>query len=151
MNDEYYILEDGEKLGPFSFNELTARGVDIDSSILVPGSDTWQNASYLPEFSEYFESQGFYFPTEGNLANFGWRTLAFTIDYIIISLIAGLIDVNAGWLVFPKSASINPTAVLNSMPQRSLMIIELSFVIVFLVYNILLEASNMRGSFGKKM
>jgi len=66
MNDEYYILEDGEKVGPFSFDELTARGVDIDSSILVPGSDTWQNASYLPEFSEYFEAQGFYFPTEGN-------------------------------------------------------------------------------------
>ena len=150
MNDEYYILEDGEKAGPFSFDELTERGIDIDSSILVPGSDTWQNASYLPEFNEYFESQGFYFPTEGNLAGFGWRTLASVIDYIVVSLIAGLIDIKAGWLVFPASTAFNPTLMLTNLSQRSLMIIELSFVVVFVLYNTIFEATDMRGSIGKR-
>jgi len=151
MNEEYYVLENGEKTGPFTFNELTERGLDVDTSVSTPGSDTWQNASYLPEFNEYFEKQGHYFPTEDNIAHFGWRTLAFIIDYMIISLVAGTIDIKAGWLVLPATAKFDPAALMNAIPERSLVIIEISFVLLFLLYNVLLEASNARASFGKKL
>jgi uncharacterized RDD family membrane protein YckC len=150
MNDEYYILENGEKMGPFSFNELIKKGIEIDTSIATSSAGEWQNASYLPEFNEYFESQGFYFPTEDNLAGFGWRMLAFFIDYIIVSLIAVIIILKAGWVTFPTSPALN-MAFTNIMSPKAMMIIEANFAFVFLVYHTLCEASKLRGSVGKKI
>lgn len=149
MSDEYYVLEDGEKTGPFTFNELIDRGLEIDTSVLIPTADTWQNASYLPEFNGYFETRGFYFPTEDNLANAGWRILAFIIDYIFVSVIAIIIALQAGWVVLPTSATLNPLN--NTMPQRSMLIVEASFSVVFLIYHTLFEISVMRGGIGKKI
>lgn len=151
MNEEYYVLEDGEKVGPFSFNQLINRGIDIDTPVSAPGDDNWHNASYLPEFIAYFETQGYNFPTEDNLAGFGWRTLAFIIDYMILSLVTGTICVKAGLLVFPASAKFDPAMFLNTLSQRSLLTIEACFVAVFLCYNVLFEASGIRGSIGKKV
>jgi len=151
MNEEYYVLEDGEKTGPFSFSELIERGIDIDTPILMPGTDAWQNASYIPVFIEYFETQGYQFPTEDNLAGFGWRILAFIIDYMILSLIVFGIDVKSGLLVLPDTAKFDPAQFLSTMPQRSLIIIEISFAVTFLIYNTFFEATNFRGSLGKKL
>jgi len=144
MSEEYYVLENGEKTGPFSFNELTARGLDVDTSISTPGSDTWQNASYLPEFNEYFEAQGYYFPTEDNIAGFGWRVLAFIIDNILLSFL--IVNIHIPGFEFPRATSM---AELSKIPVRSLMLLNLSFGVVFIVYNTVFEASKLRGSIGK--
>ncbi len=145
MNEEYYVLENGEKTGPFSYDELIERGLEIDTQVLMPDAETWQNASYVPAFSEYFEAQGYYFPTEDNLAGFGWRTLAFFVDYMIVSAIAVLIDLQAGWVTLPAK----PT--LTMLPERTMYIVEMSFCVLFLVYHSLFEATDSRGSIGKRM
>jgi hypothetical protein len=62
MNNEYYILEDEEQLGPFSFDELIKRDIDIHTSILAPKASEWQYASELPELYAYFEAKDIYFP-----------------------------------------------------------------------------------------
>jgi uncharacterized RDD family membrane protein YckC len=149
MDDEYYVLEDGEKTGPFTFNELIDREINVDTPVLIPSVDTWQNASYLPEFNDYFEAKGFYFPTEDNLATVGWRILAFIIDYIFVSAIAITIALQAGWVVLPTSAKLNPLN--NIIPERSMLIIEVSFSVMFLIYHTLFEVSGMRGGIGKKI
>ncbi len=150
MNEEYYVLEDGEKVGPFTYNELIERGLDVDTSVLTPLTDAWQNASYLPQFSEYFEAMGYYFPTEDNLANAGWRTIAFIIDYIIVSVITMFIALNAGLFKLPATTTFNPAAALSMLSQRTIYTMEASLAIVFLLYNILFE-STARGSIGKRI
>ena len=151
MSEEYYLLEDGEKKGPFAFNELIQRGIEIDTPVLLPGADEYQNASYLPEFMEYFDKQGYHFPTEDNLAGFGWRTLAFVIDYMVISIIAGFVCIKSGLLVVPPTGSFDPKAFFNTLPQHTVLMIEATVAIVFLIYNVLFEATGMRGSLGKRL
>jgi hypothetical protein len=58
--------------------------------VLSPKADDWQRASDLPEFFEYFEAKGVYFPTEDNLATFWWRLLAYLIDSVLISLLISI-------------------------------------------------------------
>src|ERR1700748_664638 len=77
MNDEYYILVGETKKGPYTFDDLINMDLTIHTEIITPLSDEPQFASELPEFNEYFEAQGIYFPTEDNLAPVGKRISAF--------------------------------------------------------------------------
>jgi len=149
MAQEYYILEDGEQQGPYTFNELTAMDLDIHTRILSPLADNWQDACDLPEFYPYFESQGIYLPTGDNLASFGWRFLAWIIDYFLISVLASFI-VNALIANGTVHAMQSYAALLKASP-RELFIVQLSFIIPLIIYNTLCEASPMKGSIGKKI
>ena len=91
MSNGYYILEGEEQKGPFTFKELTEMDIDIYSRILSPEDDTWQNACDLTELYPYFEARGIYFPTGDNLASFGFRFLAYAIDYVILSILMNYI------------------------------------------------------------
>jgi hypothetical protein len=91
MNNQYYILVDNEQSGPFSYDELTEMELDVHTRVLSPLADTWQDACDLPEFYPYFESRGIYLPTGDNLASFGWRFLAYVIDYVILSFLLNFI------------------------------------------------------------
>ena len=144
MNEAYYVLEDGEKTGPFSYQELIEREIDIDTQISTPEDETWQNASYLPEFIEYFESQGYNFPTEDNLAGFGWRVLAFCIDNILVSYL--LSNLQAFGLNIPQVRSLDE---FRAIPIKSIIIWNLTLYAVFLIYNTLFESSALKGSIGK--
>ena len=150
MNEEYYVLENGEKTGPFSYKELAARGIDLDTPVSTSADDDWQNASYLPEFNEYFESKGYYFPTEENLAGFGWRTLAFIIDYLLIAVAVMFIGIKTGWVTLPPPTA-SFSASMSMLSQKSLVFIEISFAAIYLVYNILFELIDTQGSIGKKI
>lgn len=152
MGEEYYILENGEKKGPFTFKELINEGIDLDTQILAPTSTEWQSASYLPQFADYFISQGYLFPTEDNLAAPGYRTLAFFIDYMVLSIVAGMIMLQTGLLKnLNTTEKLTPESLVAGLGTRTILLIELAFVIIFLIYNVIFETSGMRGSLGKRI
>lgn len=151
MGEEYYILEDGVKRGPFTFKELIQQSIGLDTQVLAPGMDTWQSASYLPQFSEYFASLGYLFPTEDNLASPLFRSLAFIIDYFILSIITGFVIIETGLLKLGDAAKFDPKTFIENLSSRDMLMIELSFVAVFLIYNVIFEIGGMRGSLGKRL
>lgn len=145
MNDEYYILEGEEKIGPLSFDELTKRDIDIHTSILAPGEKKWQYASELPELYEYFEAKDIYFPTLDNLATAGWRTLAFIIDYLLLSVIVEVIALQLGWVTLPTTGKF-------VWPDNDTMFkMQALFYGIYLGYNVLFEMTGWKATIGKKV
>ena len=140
MPDTYYILENGEKIGPFTFDELIEKDVDVHTRILSPDGNNWEDACDLPEFSAYFQSKNFYFPTEANLATFGWRLLAYLIDCIILVLVM-VITFN----IFAANGT-----TFNKDNYNDLVKIQLVYFIILIIYNAVCESSNLMGSLGKK-
>jgi uncharacterized RDD family membrane protein YckC len=136
----YYILEDGEQSGPFTFKELTEMDLDIHTRILSPLADTWQDACDLPEFYPYFEERGTHFPTEDNLATFWWRLLAYIIDSTLLGVLMAVV------LRFFQIDLQKMTA----KPDIALLKFELVVYGVIIIYNAVCEASPMQGSIGKK-
>jgi uncharacterized RDD family membrane protein YckC len=149
MGHDYYILEDGEQTGPFSFDELTDIGLEIHTRVLSTLTDEWQDACDLPEFYPYFESHGIYFPTGDNLASFWWRLLAFLIDYVIISVLLTILFIMAiqfGLTIkIPTVDDIMKFSFIERLRVMSVIYIAL------IIYNSAGEASSMEGSFGKKL
>jgi uncharacterized RDD family membrane protein YckC len=149
MSNGYYILEDGEQKGPFTFKELTEQDLDIHTSIQLPETETWQEACYLEELYPYFEARGIYFPTGDNLASFGWRLMAFIIDNLVLSFIIDIVI-----RIFPyfgityKLPSYSELFKLSVNQMITLTIIN---SVVLIVYNSICEASAMKGSIGKRV
>jgi uncharacterized RDD family membrane protein YckC len=145
MNNEYYLVEGEEQKGPYTYNQLIDMGIDIHTEVITAKSDEPQYASNLPEFIEYFESKGIYFPTGDNLAGFGWRILAFIIDYLLVSSVITFALNQLGLIALPKYTGtldyqqLAPTANLISM----------AFYPTFLIYNVLFEISNFKATPGK--
>jgi len=149
MGNDYYILEDGEQTGPYTFEELTDLGPDIHTRVLSPNAEGWQDACDLPELYPYFEAQGIYLPTGDNLASFGWRLLAFIIDYFILSFLVGIILIQLPLVGLNiKIQSINDMLKLSENENR---ILELIVCLTLIIYNSICEASAMRGSVGKRI
>ena len=149
MANEYYILEEGVQQGPYTFHELTAMDLDIHTRVLSPQAEKWEDACDLPELYPYFESRGIYLPTGDNLASFGWRFLAWVIDYFLISFLASFI-VNALIANGVVHAMSSYATLLKASP-RELFIVQLSFIVPLIIYNTVCEASPMKGSIGKKL
>ena len=148
MNDEYYLVEGEERKGPYTFNELINADIDIYTELATGPNEEPVYASYLPEFSEYFENQGYIFPTENNIAHPAWRTLAFLIDYIIISTITMFVLVRLGLMTIPLDANLNSIKNLEALTSKNIYAIEACLAAVYLLYNVILE-STARGSIGK--
>jgi uncharacterized RDD family membrane protein YckC len=143
MINNYYIIESGERAGPFSHIELMENGLPPQALILSPISNEWQRAVRLPEFSAYFESQGIYYPSKVNLANFWWRLLAYFIDYVLlitfmamIGVLLGLISVYTGnhWFDSDKEYKFEE---------------NLLGIVVFILYHSISESTRIQGSIGK--
>lgn len=149
MAHQYYILENNEQSGPFSINEMMQMDLDIYTRILSPLTGTWQDACDLPEFYPYFVSRGIYLPTGDNLASFGWRLLAWIMDYVILTFIASFI--------FTAMAQRGIVHILRTYddwvkaPKTELLIMQGIFLATMIIYNAICEASAMRGSFGKRV
>jgi uncharacterized RDD family membrane protein YckC len=145
MNNEYYLLEDEEQLGPFSFDELITKDIDIHTSILAPKANEWQYASELPELYEYFEAKDIYFPTLDNLASPGWRTVAFLVDYLLLSIIVEVIALQLDWVKLPTTGKF-------ILPEQDIMFkMQLVFYLVYLTYNMLFELTGWKATIGKKI
>lgn len=149
MNNQYYILVDNEQSGPFSYDELTEMELDVHTRILSPLADTWQDACDLPELYPYFESRGIYLPTGDNLASFGWRFLAYVIDYVILSFLLNFILrlLASNGLKF----NLGTYNDLLKMPVKEILLLQLITSITLVLYNSICEASPMKGSLGKKL
>ncbi len=149
MTDAYYILEDNEQKGPFTFAELTEIELDIHTRVLSPLADTWEDACDLPELYSYFLAQGIYFPTEDNLASFWRRLLAFIIDIVIISIVMDVIVA----ILISKGIISNITTfqAYSKMPYSELLLLQVILYSLLILYNSIGEASAMKGSVGKKI
>jgi uncharacterized RDD family membrane protein YckC len=149
MDNEYYILNDGEKTGPYTFDELTDMELNIHTQVLSPLADTWQDACDLPELYPYFEAQGIYLPTGDNLASFWWRLLAYVIDYVILSIVMQYVFI----LLAMRGITFHLQSIGDLMKLSSAEMFELQFITsaTLIIYNSICEASPMRGSFGKRL
>ncbi|MGF7081889.1 RDD family protein [Mucilaginibacter sp. UYCu711] len=145
MNDEYYLVQGGEKTGPYTFNELINMELNIHTEIITPQSDKPQYASELPEFDSYFEGQGIYFPTLDNLATHGKRLSAFLIDYFGIYIIVSNVVTRTGVVVLPASYRFG-----DPVPT-GMAILSACMFATFLVYKTICEVSGLKGSLGKKI
>jgi uncharacterized RDD family membrane protein YckC len=148
MNNEYYLVEGEEKKGPYTYQELINMGIDIYTEIFVGSNEESIYASYLPEFSEYFEKLGYVFPTENNIAHPVLRTIAFIIDYMIVSAVVIIVILKLGLITLPVNANFDPAETLKMLSSKNIYIIEGSLITTFFLYNIIFE-SILHGSVGK--
>lgn len=147
MINEYYIFRDNEKHGPYSHTELMDMEVNATELVLSPLATDWQEAFELPEFDEYFKSIGVYVPTASNVANFGWRLLAFVIDYLIIVLGFGLIG---GVLVVIERLTTGTVSDNDALSSTGAdLLFRLLFLLALISYNSAFEATKIQGSIGK--
>jgi len=152
MDNEYLILEDGEQTGPFTLEEVIEKEPDLHTRILSPNETAWKDACDLPELYEYFLALGVDFPTEDNLASFWIRLLAFIIDLFLLSILFDILLV----IFIPSSELANLQKYVGidafaKMPDSQKNIMELVVYTILIVYNMIGEASPMRGSLGKRI
>jgi uncharacterized RDD family membrane protein YckC len=145
MINSYYILEDGQQKGPYTYHEVTEFELGGGELILSPLANDWQQASELQEFHRYFASRGIFFPTVSNLANFWWRLLAYGIDYMI--LIVSFFVAAFGVGIF--GALMHWRVDFNS--ETSATLFQIFAIILFILYNATFEATEIQGSIGKKI
>jgi len=153
MNNDYFILEDGEQTGPFTFDELMDMGLDIHTRVLSPLADNWQDACDLPEFYPYFESIGVYLPTGDNLASFWWRLLAFMIDYLIISFVLSFIImmVAPGFLMSIMQSYNDMLKSAHNIAYSDMLKLQFALYFAILVNDLIGGLSPMKGSIGKRV
>lgn len=145
MINNYYIIENGQQTGPFSHIELMDKGLSCNTLVLSPITNEWGNAATLFEFSDYFKSQGIYYPSRAILATFWWRLLAYLIDYALWLIFFGAIGGFIGLLSLYLG-----TNQLDSEPDKpSDLLTNLLVLILFLAYNSFFESTVLQGSIGK--
>jgi uncharacterized RDD family membrane protein YckC len=157
MDNEYYILDKGERIGPFTTRELMARPLEPGDIILQPAQTQGIPAYSMPEFSDYFKLEGIYYPTQQNTGNYILRLPAFIIDYFI--LVFGIMIL--ALLIFPKQV-LEIEQMYTPQPftyekyienikshQNEALIMQLVLFIIMIVYNAACEAGRLRGSVGK--
>jgi uncharacterized RDD family membrane protein YckC len=147
MTDGYYISINDEEQGPFTQEEVLQMHLEVDTMVLSPLAEDWQQASDLPEFFNYFEAKGFYFPTEDNLAGFGWRLLAYIADSLIMSYPISFFKPANFTEVYTRA--VNSTGTVDDMVV--LLKFNLISFLVVVVYHAICEFSPLQGSLGKKM
>lgn len=143
MINEYYVLKQGEKEGPYTHTELMNAGLSPDELVLSPIAEDWQQANDLPEFQEYFRSTGIFLPDERNVANFWWRLLAYLVDYAILFVVVTIGTV----LVLLVKKMIIPAGDGETEDNRYLS--ALISLVVWIFYNAIFEATKLQGSLGK--
>lgn len=147
MTEGYYISQGEEEHGPFTLEEVLNMPLSVDTMVLSPQAEDWQRASDLPEFFEYFEAQGVYFPTEDNLASFWVRLLAYVIDAILISVSLSFFASEFVLQLYKEmETNVNSTESLIARLKFNLIIFVISAM-----YHSIFEATPMRGSIGKKL
>ncbi|MCR8558748.1 RDD family protein [Mucilaginibacter sp. BJC16-A38] len=140
MIDDYYFVQYGMRLGPFTYEELIGLQLDIDTPILRPNTSTWADACDIPELYAYFEKRGIYFPAKSNLASFWSRLLAYIIDFILVEI---------PLLLLFYELALKGDIDYHSPMQMFMAVV--AFHIVIIIYNTICEYSLMKGSIGKRI
>lgn len=142
--DEFYVKDGEVEKGPFTFEELTDGRLEPNDLVRTNFS-AWEKASDLPDFTEYFQYEGFYFPTETNLAGFGIRLLAYFIDYIVlvsVIVIGFLIAGNFGGYDIQK---------LNMQQEQNREVLQGIVAASFVLYNLLLYVTPLSATLGQTL
>ncbi|MBD1392726.1 RDD family protein [Mucilaginibacter glaciei] len=147
MTDSYYILRDGVKTGPFTYDELIEMGLDANTRVVAANGNTWEAASDMPDFYDYFEARGHNFPTEDNLATFWWRFAAYLIDNILVLILLAIVIPDLFITIYKNELADNIT---DDALMARLKLNGISFIVTT-IYHSLFEASKWRGSIGKKI
>ena len=147
MLNTYYLIEDGQQTGPFSHHELMDRGLTAEELVLSPITNQWESAAAMFEFTEYFESQGIYYPSRAILTNFWWRLLAYIIDYVIVILLFVMFGAVADLIsLYTMKRSVLSEVTDSNDFDAAFRILSL---IVLTFYNAAFESSRLQGSIGK--
>jgi uncharacterized RDD family membrane protein YckC len=142
MINSYYLLINSEKVGPHTQYEIMDMNLDVRTMILSPLADDWQEMLDLPEFDIYLENKGIYTPTKANYASFWWRLLAYFIDYIILLILVAVAS-SVYYLITAFLGHFNPEDLQDDT------LLKLVSIILMIVYHSILEATRLRGGFGK--
>lgn len=140
--DEFFVKDGELEKGPFTFEELTDGRLEPDDLVRTNFGE-WEKAGNLLDFAEYFQYEGYYFPTEANLATFWQRFLAFIIDYLIMVMIIVVGCYNLDQYLPFRMADLN----IDNLRQRE--ILQAIFSAVFFIYHFLFYISPLKGTLGQ--
>jgi uncharacterized RDD family membrane protein YckC len=146
MEDNYYIAHDNTEEGPFTLEQLMQGDLDADTLVLAPNATDWQRASDLPELFHYFEAMGYYFPTEDNLAGFGWRLAAYVVDSFIMSYPIAFFKPENFNEIYQRA--LNGGATVTDLD--TMLKFNLTTFLIMAIYHAICEFSPLQGSLGKK-
>jgi uncharacterized RDD family membrane protein YckC len=147
MTDEYYILVNGGQTGPYTFNQILQQSLDLDTQVSDDGGNTWQRASDMTEFFQYFEARGIHFPTEDNLAGFWLRLLGYLVDSVILGTLVYIMVPDMIMNVYQNYFVAEPDA--EAVTNR--MYLNIITFVTATIYNAVLETTPLQGSLGKKI
>lgn len=160
MDNEYYILEKGERIGPFTTRELMDRPLEPGDVVLQPSQTQGTFAFNMPEFKDYFMLEGIYYPTQQNTSSYILRLPAFIIDYLII--VIGVMIIST--IFFPQyvlglQPEITPGLSYQEMIKRTtdnmlkyqteFIFIQIGLFIITVLYNAACESGRLQASVGK--
>ena len=145
MINTYYLYQDNQQVGPFTQYEIMDMQLDVHTMTLSPLATDWQEMIDLPEFNYYFENRGIYPPNKTNYANFGWRFLAYLIDFVIACVI-GIIFITGYFLFLEANRLPNHGRVLSTTQKNW---INLFSFLMIIFYHSVFESSRLRGGVGK--
>jgi uncharacterized RDD family membrane protein YckC len=140
--DEFFVKDGEEEKGPFTFEELTDGRLEPDDLVRT-NFGKWEKASDILDFAEYFQYEGYYFPTEVNLATFWQRLLAFIIDYLLMVIIVVVGCYNFDQYLPFRMANLD----IDNMRQRE--VLQVIFSAVFFIYHFLFYISPLKGTLGQ--
>jgi len=158
MSEQYFILDKGQKLGPFTYEELTDRPLEPDDMVLSPEETDFKPAHSLAGFDDYFKSEGIYYPTPENTRGYRLRLPAFILDLIPVffgtSIFLSIFFQN----YLQSLETIDPMIAVHDKLKAQefyahhypeIFLVVFSFIFIMFVYHTLCETTRMRGSVGK--
>jgi len=157
MTGEYYVLEGGQKLGPYTEDELLARPLEPIDMVLLPLETEWKPAHTLGEFEAYFKNEGIYYPSRQNTAMYILRLPAYIIDCIILGFVLMIVAILffGNYVIAFEQKFGGPNAdykkLMDSMQRHQTEVIIVQTILFFItvLYNATCESSRLRGSIGK--
>lgn len=154
MDTEYFIMNNGAQAGPFTLQELLERQPELHTGIRRAAESEWTDACDMPELFDYFLAKGYDFPTEDNLASFGWRLLGYVVDYLLLSFLVDLVFMvlaNFGITFNINAITLKTLSDPSKVPVGEMLAIEFIWLATLIIYNAICEASPMKGSIGKRI
>ena len=142
MNKEYYLLDNGQPAGPFTFNELIQQSIDLDTQVSATVNGKWMAAIDVPELAGYFHAQGVAIVNEDSLASFWLRLAAYVLDLVVFFFLIMI-------LAIIYASSVPNAKITEADVQKHRELIQLLGTLILTVYNAVLEATPLQGSVGK--
>lgn len=140
MINSYYIIENGQQIGPFTHEDLMKRGLAPNTQVQSPLANSWVSASQLPEFQDYFRIMGVSMIQDYALASFWQRLGAFLLDTIILCIPLNAIQMLVRFIGRSSYSR-----------QDADYIAVIIALIIYVIYYAVMESSKLQATLGKKI